>query len=422
LPPRRPARPETTPNPPIHIHGTAGDVPFTVSLRHESLTVGLEGPGRRRTVAACDRAGRLYSFWRDGHTYRRGLGGRQLHKWHDETGRHREWPDPAAGDAVVNAAAEVFARVHDAVKTTTCRWSPEPAHMQRIEAWAALLMGARFTAAAARADADQFSRVYSPIGILPPDQYLALVVQATRGCAFSSCTFCDLYHEPYHVRSAFEFDQHIEQVRTYLGQSMRLRHRSIFVGAANALAVPIGRLYNLFDVLERQLDARRRGVHAFVDGFTGSLKTEGDYRGLAKRGLRRVYVGLESGHDPLLAFVRKPGTSAGAIDTVRAAKAAGLQAGVIVMVGLGGDRHAAGHEADTIAALNAMGLGAGDILYFSDLIEVDGTDYPTLAAGAGIRALTPAERAAQRQAILAGLRFAGPPPKIARYDVREFIY
>jgi len=37
-------------------------------------------------------------------------------------------------------------------------------------------------------------------------------------------------------------------------------------------------------------------------------------------------------------------------------------------------------------------------------------------------ALTPAERQTQRQAILGGLRFAGPTPKIATYDTREFVY
>ena len=46
--------------------------------------------------------------------------------------------------------------------------------------------------------------VYSPVGILPPDQYLALVVQATRGCAFNTCTFCDLYRDGYRVKSAAE--------------------------------------------------------------------------------------------------------------------------------------------------------------------------------------------------------------------------
>jgi len=159
-----------------------------------------------------------------------------------------------------------------------------------------------------------------------------------------------------------------------------------------------------------------------VDGFTGLHKTRGDYRALAKRGLRRVYVGLESGHDPLLAFVRKPGRSADAVATVRAIKGGGVDAGVIVMIGLGGHHFADGHVADTIEALQAMNLGAGDILYFSDLVEIPDTPYPHMTEAIGSDPMTPAERRAQRDAIRAGLRFTAVPPKISTYNIREFVY
>jgi len=414
--------PAAEPRPPIHVQGRAGDEAYNVTVRDESVTVGVEGPGASRTVVACDRAGRLYSFWRDGHTWRRGLSGRLLHKWSDDRGRHWEWPEGVGADAVVDAAASVFQRIHDAVKAVGGRWTPEPEHMRRLEVWAALLMGARFTSDNARADAERFARVYAPIGILPPDQYLATVVQATRGCSFTSCTFCDLYHEPYHVRSAFELHQHIEAVLAYLGPSRRLRSRSIFLGAANALAVPMGRLYKMFEVLERQLDARRHGVSAFADAFTGARKTAGDFKALGKLGLRRVYVGLESGHDPLLRFVGKPGRAGDAVETVRALKSAGLQAGVMVMVGLGGDRFADAHVADTLSAVQAMELGSGDVLFFSDLVEVPGTAYPRLAEAGGIRPLSTDERRAQRERLRQNLPFVGPPPKVASYDIREFVY
>jgi len=141
---------------------------------------------------------------------------------------------------------------------------------------------------------------------------------------------------------------------------------------------------------------------------------------LAERGLRRVYIGLESGHDPLLELVRKPGHAADAIETVRAIKAAGINVGVIVMIGLGGDRFSTGHIADTIDVLNAMQLGAGDLIYFSDLVEDPDTPYPALALNHSIRALTPEERSAQRTAIRNGLYVNGV--KISNYDVREFVY
>lgn len=400
------------------VRGEIDGTPFAARLREEALTVSLGAD----LVVACDRAGRLYSLWRAGHTYRRGLNGRVLDKWQDETGRHRRWLDAAEADAVVDAAAAVFAQIRDRLAAGTGRWTPDTASAGRDELLAALGAGASFTAAAARADAAHFERIYAPIGILPPDQYLALVVQATIGCSFDTCTFCDLYHERYRVRSRDEFARHVVDVRAYLGRSLSLRRRSIFLGSANALAVPQPRLLELFDVLATPDTEAPMGIGAFVDGFTGIRKTADDYRALAGRGLRRVYIGLESGHDPLLAFVRKPATREAAVDTVRAIKAAGLAVGVIVMIGLGGDRYADGHVADTIAALEAMSLDRGDIIYFSDLVEVPGTPYPRLAADAGIRPLDAGERRRQRVTIRAGLRFPGPPPRMTTYSVLDFVY
>lgn len=405
---------------PLVVRGELDGAAFTILLREEALTASWGD----RLVVACDRAGRLYSFWRAGHTYRRGLNGRVLHKWQDEAGRHWEWLDEAGAEALVDGAAALFRRLHDTVKAGPVRFiaHPEPTPLDRVVCLAALELGARFTAAVARADAARFAGVYAPIGILPPDQYLALVVQGTIGCSFDTCTFCDLFGQRYRVKTPIEFATHVEDVRAYLGPSLSLRRRSIFFGSANALAVPIARLVEHFDILVRELDAKTRGVGAFVDGFTGLRKTTADFLMLAERGLRRVYIGLESGHDPLLAFVRKPATARQAIETVRAAKAAGVSAGVIVMVGLGGDRFADAHVADTIAAVNAMALGPTDVLYFSELVEIPGTPYPVLAAQEGLRALSPGECRAQRRRIREGLRFVGAPPKITSYNIREFVY
>ncbi len=128
---------------------------------------------------------------------------------------------------------------------------------------------------------------------------------------------------------------------------------------------------------------------------------------LADLGLKRVYIGLESGHDPLLQFVKKPGHAADAIETVHAIKAAGINVGVIVLIGLGGDRFVDDHPRDTVAVLNQMSLSAGDLIYFSDLVEEAGTPYPLIAAQQDIRALSADERAAQRAAIRTGLNLNG---------------
>jgi len=387
-------------------------------------------------IAAWDLGGRLYSLWTRGHTYRRGLNGRMLHKWRAESGvrgpdsepenpydaRQRVYVEGDEANAVVQEAADVLrgvmvalARDPSAVADAAGRWPDEAA-------LAPFARSSHFDAGAAREDAARFARVFSPVGILPPDQYLSIVLQATEGCSFGTCTFCDLYHDRFRVKSADEFSRHAEAVRDYLGESARLRGRSVFLGAANALAAPMPRLLEFFEAIASVFDAPRRPVFAFVDGFTGVRKTAADYALLRERGLRRVYVGLESGHDPLLAFVRKPASRDQAVEAVRAIKAARVAVGVIVMIGLGGRRFAAGHVEDTIAAVNAMRLAPDDFLFFSDLVEVPGTAYPRLAASGDVQPLPLGERLAQLDAIRAGLVFEGRPPHLARYDVREFVY
>jgi hypothetical protein len=216
--------------------------------------------------------------------------------------------------------------------------------------------------------------------------------------------------------------------------------RTVFLADANALVIPQPRLVESFEALNEAFDIApaqlvgaaltrwkaahplgMTGVYSFIDAFTGNRKPREQFAELAALGLRRVYVGMESGHVPLLQFLRKPSMPDDIRHVVGEATAAGVHVGVIVMLGIGGDRYAAGHVADSVAALNRLGLDRNDIVYLSEFVDEPGSDYAAQAQAAGIRSLTGAEVRAQASAIRAGLRFAGPP-KIATYDIREFIY
>ncbi len=409
-------------------HGTA----YTISLKDSSLAVSIGA----REIIVYDRAGRLYSCNFDDKHHRRSLSGQILQKWSIDNLRQRRWLDPIESDALIDRAAQRMREMIGALNSPDWNWIMEPDQPEQLIEYLLIIeRGAQFDSEAAAWDAARFQKVYSaqggrsagsnPIGMLPPDQYLALVLEATQGCTFNSCAFCDLYQQPFKVKSPIEFSRHIEEVRNYLGDSILLRNRSIFLGAANALAVPMARLQPLLEIAAKEFKPKGQhdiGLYAFLDALTGMHKTVSDYVTLKQLGLRRIYIGLETGHDPLLTLVHKPGGSIDAIETVRTIKAAGINVGVIVMIGLGGNRFNDGHIADTASTLNAMHLGVGDLLYFSDLVEKPHTPYPTLAEEHSIRALTPIELAKQRQSIRAQLRFGNAQPKISTYDVREFVY
>ncbi|MGE5243131.1 MAG: radical SAM protein [Betaproteobacteria bacterium] len=380
----------------------------------ERAVTASAGSGDQAEVVAWDGGGRLYSVWRAGHTWRRGLSGRALHKWHDATGRHRERIGGAAVDRLLDETASLAGEIG---RIAGDGLQAVPGHEAAVQY---LARAARFDAAAGRADAARFHAVYRDVGILPPDQYLSTVVELTEGCTHDTCTFCDLYNRPFRVRGEAEFARHLREVREYLGESLPLRRRSVFLGAANALALSTRRLESALDAVGEAFESGTR-VSGFLDAERGSGRNEREYRSLAARGLDRVYVGVESGHDRLLAFVRKPGTSADAVRAVRAIKSAGVRIGLIVLIGLGGDRFAEGHVADTIRMLNDVPLDGEDIVYFSELVE-GASPYASIAAASGIRPLSPVERRAQTRRIRDGLSFAAAPPRMARYDVRDFVY
>lgn len=377
-----------------------------VTIRLRPMVINLL-VGHAEPSYSFDLAGRLIGAYAGGLNYRRSLDNRVLTKWSGPDGtRQRRWLSAEEAQRFLSAAYDLAGRA---------ALASGDARLAVLQAW---------DTAALAADAARFAAIYRPVSILPPDQYLALVLQATEGCSYNRCTFCDFYRDrPFRIKSADELQRHMTAVRDFFGPALALR-RSLFLADANALVAPMARLRAWLDVMTAEGVLPGGGIYSFIDAFDVHRKSADEWQELAERGVRRVYIGMESGDDALLRFLRKPGTAADVIEAVRLLKAAGIGASVIVMTGIGGDRGAASHEAATVAALNAMPLAAGDIVYFSPFIDPPGSEYGALAAAAGIRSLTPAECMAQEARIRAGLTLHDPArlPQYARYDIREFVY
>jgi radical SAM superfamily enzyme YgiQ (UPF0313 family) len=75
---------------------------------------------------------------------------------------------------------------------------------------------------------------------------------------------------------------------------------------------------------------------------------------LREKGLRILYLGLESGSDEVLQRIHKGSTAAEMIEAVRHAQAAGIRVSVIALLGLGGPELSAAHAEATGRAVSAM--------------------------------------------------------------------
>lgn len=403
------------------IGGSWNGRPITLSVKRSCLTISIEKE-QHTDVFSYDGEGRLWTAMLEGVSYRRGLHGEMVAKWHTGNGE-RDRRRLAFRNAleVQEQARKSVARLRTALQ------SGEATLATRLDDGAAQALGRAiaFDVHRAQADVAAYARVYRPVGILPPDQYMAVVLQATEGCAFNTCTFCTFYRDrTFRIKTPAHFHSHAVAVRDFLGAGLSLR-RTIFLGDANALIVPMPRLLPLLDVVHDVFDVTALGgMYAFLDGFSGEKKSAADYEALAQRGLERVYIGLESGNAELLRFLRKPGQPADAVEAVRAMKAGGVAVGVIVLLGASGHTFSRQHVADTIQTINAMPLDADDIVYFSDLVVGADMAYARDARQARLRPLTAAERLAQGQAIERALKFSADRgiPHISRYDIREFVY
>ena len=414
--------------------------PLYLSLEAGALALSLAG----RENWSFDGEGRLVGAWIEKVTYRRALDNRVLAKRVDPArpGRRlRRFLGEMEIAALLGRAGATAARVRAGLASGALTIASGAELAAPYLEW--LERAAEWTPARYAAEAGRFAAVYQPIPILPPDQYMALVVQATEGCSYNECSFCTFYRDrPFRIKRLDELRAHVAGVLGLLGRGVALR-RKLFLADANAVVVAQRTLLPMLDalnaalpILPGELEGAARaawvgaypwhldGMYAFVSAPDALRKSAGDFADLRARNLRRVYVGLETGCDPLRRFLRKQGGAADVRAAVETMKAGGLHLGVIFMAGIGGAAYRAAHFADTVALLKALPLGPGDLVYVSPFVTDAESPYAADAQAAGLCPLdemeTGEEEARFRAALLPWAQARGV--KLSRYDVREFVY
>jgi radical SAM superfamily enzyme YgiQ (UPF0313 family) len=369
-----------------------------------------------------DPAGRFMSGFLGGANYRRGLDSSILRKQvRGQATKTRHRLSEAENRVLIEDVRARVAHIADHVaRSDQADLLPQ---LQTILGW---------DYARLQQERTEFQEIYKPVSILPPDQYLSVVLQAAEGCSWNRCTFCTFYRDRrFRIKCPTTFRLHIQQIKGLLGGAIGLR-KSIFLGDANALIIPQRRLVDLLQVVHEEFsigatragdDYTLKGIYSFLDIFGAERKTLDDYRELAAYGLKRIYIGLETGDDDLFALLNKPGSPQACVEAVQTIKQAGIAVGVILLAGAGGDRFAAQHVAQSVARIRAMGLDAEDIVYVSPLV-VSGKDaYSQRLREQGGRPLTYEEVQQQVAALKAALRPTRTNcPKVSLYHIEEFIY
>lgn len=185
----------------------------------------------------------------------------------------------------------------------------------------------------------------------PPSEANSLLVQATIGCPWNKCTFCMVYKNG--PRFKIRPVKDIKEDLLWAKNNYIYPIKTVFLPSGNTI---IMKTKDLIEILEntKQLFPNLERITVYGSSQYIAKKGLKDLKRIAKAGLSRIHVGLESGDDAVLEHVKKGSTADDHIKAGRIAKQAGIQLSEYVIIGLGGKKKSKDHIDKTVDVLNEI--------------------------------------------------------------------
>ena len=184
----------------------------------------------------------------------------------------------------------------------------------------------------------------------PPSEADAYILQATLGCSWNRCTYCDMYRDK--VYRERELADVLEDLRTAVAVA-RGRIDKVFVADGDALGMATESWLAVLDAARAGFPLLRR-VSCYATAGNLLKKTPEELQTLRERGLTRLYIGPESGDDATLKRIAKGATHAEHVLAAQKARAAGIELSMIVLLGVGGTARAQEHAKATADLITEM--------------------------------------------------------------------
>lgn len=228
--------------------------------------------------------------------------------------------------------------------------------------------------------------------IRPPSECRSLLIRVIRNCPWNKCAFCHSYgNERFSLRSVEDIKKDIqamsqiaEEIRSVswkLGEGGRINERvvnavwqqdeqcgdglrsiatwlyfggeSVFLQDADSLILKTKDLVEILSYLKDTFPFIRR-VTSYCRSKTAARKSVEEFRLLKGAGLSRIHIGMESGYDPLLKFIRKGTTAAEHIEGGKRIVEAGISLSEYIIPGLGGLKWSREHAQETARVINQI--------------------------------------------------------------------
>ena len=183
----------------------------------------------------------------------------------------------------------------------------------------------------------------------PPYEAQSLLLLATSGCSHNACRFCTMYKNvPFEVAPLDLIEKQLIYAAEYQPHKTRA-----FLENGDAFTLDAAYLLEIAKLIHRYMPSI--GVISMYAQIQNIMtKTDEDFRKLAAAGIGELNIGLESGVDDVLAYLRKGYTAAEAEHALMRLHDAGIPFSVNVIFGAAGAGRGTEHGEATARFLNKV--------------------------------------------------------------------
>lgn len=191
----------------------------------------------------------------------------------------------------------------------------------------------------------------------PPSEAHSYILQASIGCSWNKCTYCDMYRDKsFRLRELDEVLADVAMAKDALGP----RVEKVFVADGDALVMGLDRWEPILLALAGAFPRLRQvSCYAMATNVTG--KTAAELARLRELGLSLLYIGPETGDPATFKRIAKGQGWDEHVEAAKMARAAGMRQSVIFLLGAAGtersDEHARA-SADLATAMDPEYLAA----------------------------------------------------------------
>lgn len=183
----------------------------------------------------------------------------------------------------------------------------------------------------------------------PPAEANSAIVQATLGCSWNRCAFCEMYtSKKFKVRNFEELKPEIELLAKYY-----LGVKKVFLADGNAFVLSANKLIPILTEINNQFGKIQR-ISSYALPKDIICKTDSELRDLRGLGLKLLYIGIETGDDELLKLINKGESSGSTVEGITKAHAAGIETSIMIINGLGGKKYSSQHAINSAKIINQL--------------------------------------------------------------------